>query len=137
MDTLQSFGISCLMTIVIIPGILIAFLYGLRIRRSLCNFILVLAYDRMEPGSLCSICLECVNEGRCDLYIVHRLDCGHWFHRKCIYVWLMKNSNCPNCRRQVNFPHRSYSLPPSLLNGAEHQQYSLNVYLNLFGPYHR
>lgn len=29
------------------------------------------------------------------------LDCGHWFHFKCLEPWFKKNDTCPECKAQV------------------------------------
>lgn len=30
------------------------------------------------------------------------LDCGHAFHQKCVWKWLVQRDTCPMCRKQVN-----------------------------------
>lgn len=40
----------------------------------------------------CSICLNTNNKA------TFALDCGHKFHKKCIYAWFDFNSSCPYCR---------------------------------------
>lgn len=45
--------------------------------------------------SNCSICIENSNKINCEL------PCKHKFHLKCIIPWLVKNSNCPNCRKNI------------------------------------
>lgn len=44
----------------------------------------------------CSICLESVTEN------IHKLSCGHSFHRNCYNKWAQMSSRptCPNCRAQ-------------------------------------
>ncbi|KAI9783742.1 MAG: hypothetical protein M1816_001178 [Peltula sp. TS41687] len=50
-----------------------------------------------EPEPACSICLETValdQDGK-----VPTLACLHYFHKKCITNWLVKQDTCPVCRR--------------------------------------
>ena len=50
-----------------------------------------------KPEEECSICLE-----PCDKCV--ELQCGHYFHIKCINSWMeeqMPLATCPNCRAQV------------------------------------
>lgn len=50
-----------------------------------------------KPEEECSICLE-----PCDKCV--ELQCGHYFHIKCINSWMeeqMPAATCPNCRAQV------------------------------------
>ncbi|CAG9313394.1 unnamed protein product [Blepharisma stoltei] len=51
-----------------------------------------------ERGAfICSVCLE-------DLQVrekVRIMPCGHRFHLRCIDIWLMRQSNCPNCKRNL------------------------------------
>ena len=42
----------------------------------------------------CSICIENVDRG-------FKLECGHYFHNKCITHWLLENKTCPVCRRSI------------------------------------
>jgi hypothetical protein len=42
----------------------------------------------------CAICLESCGEE--DL---HRLPCGHVFHRDCVSGWIKQHSSCPSCRQ--------------------------------------
>lgn len=53
----------------------------------------------MEKEALCSICCEnfIVNEQ------VTNLQCGHFFHKKCILQWIKKSKNNEN----VNFARMS------------------------------
>jgi len=50
-----------------------------------------------KPDEECSICIE-----PCDKCV--QLQCGHYFHVKCINLWMeeqMPLATCPNCRAQV------------------------------------
>lgn len=40
----------------------------------------------------CVVCLDTFNTGE----KIRILDCGHYYHTKCIDEWL-KNKNCPKC----------------------------------------
>lgn len=43
----------------------------------------------------CSICLSVLDNKTNNII---QLGCLHCFHKKCIYSWLKKKPNCPNCR---------------------------------------
>ena len=43
----------------------------------------------------CSICLDNLNYKQYKRILP---NCNHYFHKKCIDKWLLKNSNCPICR---------------------------------------
>lgn len=46
----------------------------------------------------CCICLENVTPR-----ISPKLDCGHWFHQKCLSGWMVNdNFTCPLCRKELN-----------------------------------
>jgi len=46
----------------------------------------------------CSICLTDVSPGEC----MRRLPrCGHTFHRSCIDLWLVRQADCPLCKRSI------------------------------------
>ena len=46
----------------------------------------------INEEQICSICLSEV------LWEYLRLQCGHYFHRKCILRWKKIKSQCPYCR---------------------------------------
>ena len=54
------------------------------------------------PGSSilreCAVCLEafCDND---DICTSNNPDCPHVFHRSCMHSWLMRQEECPCCRR--------------------------------------
>ena len=46
----------------------------------------------------CSICHESIEEGT----ILRKLnECSHYFHQKCIDIWLEDHNRCPICRRNI------------------------------------
>merc|ERR1712151_474250 len=45
----------------------------------------------------CSICFAEIKEGD----KIYKLACDHTFHKACFDPWLMKSSECPNCRGDV------------------------------------
>ena len=47
----------------------------------------------------CSICLERLNFN-CD--VISATACGHMFHNNCLTRWTSENSNCPQCRKQID-----------------------------------
>ncbi|KAF0684786.1 Aste57867_23301 [Aphanomyces stellatus] len=53
----------------------------------------------------CTVCMEVLHDGHDTLL----LECGHAFHRRCIYNWLGDHSTCPICRRLSHYG----SLPSS------------------------
>ena len=46
----------------------------------------------------CPICMMEIEDGE----EVKKLPCGHIFHAGCIDPWLVRNSKCPICKRDVN-----------------------------------
>lgn len=53
--------------------------------------------NNKQPKNECTICLESATEN------IHKLSCGHSFHRKCYNRWAQTSSRpvtCPNCRAQ-------------------------------------
>ena len=45
----------------------------------------------------CNICLDVVNPAE----VVVDIGCGHFFHRRCLDVWIFEKPNCPNCRKMI------------------------------------
>ena len=45
----------------------------------------------------CSICYEDFNNESS----VSLLNCGHYFHTKCIKKWGNRNNTCPVCRKEI------------------------------------
>ena len=45
----------------------------------------------------CTICFEIQHVG--DLAI--KLPCGHCYHKKCVWPWLLKHCTCPVCRYEL------------------------------------
>ena len=61
-------------------------------------------------GQTCNVCLENFNEGQISI----KLDCGHFFHEKCIVHWLKMRNTCPVCRHELesndpNYEKRKHS----------------------------
>ncbi len=48
----------------------------------------------------CSICLQPFENGQSIVWS-KQLKCGHIFHNSCLVPWLLKNNDCPNCRREL------------------------------------
>ncbi len=64
--------------------------------------------SEIETTGMCPICLDELSETDIERSedneesrIVVKLNCGHVFHRGCLYEWLQKNTTCPICRIQV------------------------------------
>lgn len=55
--------------------------------------------DQVKNQDQCGICIDFFKEGE----IWKEIICGHLFHYKCLYSWLvtMSGSNCPMCRQSV------------------------------------
>lgn len=51
-----------------------------------------------QVGTECSICLSDVGAGE---EVRHLVACGHTYHRACIDLWLLRNADCPLCKREV------------------------------------
>jgi hypothetical protein len=62
-----------------------------------------------EEGNLyvCSICIEEVQPGD----KIRTIDCGHNFHMACIDPWLLRQGECPNCKRNLRIPNRDMEEP--------------------------
>ena len=52
----------------------------------------------------CNDCLENFNAGQ----ITMKLDCGHYFHEKCITHWLKMRNTCPVCRHELESNDPNY-----------------------------
>ena len=52
----------------------------------------------------CNVCLENFNAGQ----ITMKLDCGHYFHEKCITHWLKMRNTCPVCRHELESNDPNY-----------------------------
>lgn len=52
----------------------------------------------MEDKKFCSICFTNVQK----VTQVKTLSCGHDFHMKCVWKWIVKNPSCPICREPVD-----------------------------------
>ena len=46
----------------------------------------------------CAICLEFFDAGE----YVRVLDCGHYYHQKCVDTWLQREKQCPKCNGENN-----------------------------------
>jgi hypothetical protein len=46
----------------------------------------------------CAICLDPLSENE-TVSLANHKDCPHMFHRFCVHEWLLKNDDCPVCRR--------------------------------------
>lgn len=58
--------------------------------------------EKTDNGHECPVCYEIMNHTD-KLDAVRTLACGHVFHEKCIYTWiiLQKHDDCPLCRTFV------------------------------------
>ena len=54
--------------------------------------------DSKEKDDSCVICMDEYKEGD-KLYV---LPCNHEYHRDCVKDWLVKQRNCPLCRKEVH-----------------------------------
>lgn len=46
----------------------------------------------------CSICIDDMSEGDMAMF----LPCKHWFHEKCVTLWLKEHNTCPICRTSID-----------------------------------
>ena len=47
----------------------------------------------------CSICLEEAKEEATGYVTIK--TCGHVFHRKCLFGWIIMHGSCPLCQRDI------------------------------------
>lgn len=52
----------------------------------------------MDEKKFCSICFSNVQK----VTQMKVLNCGHNFHMKCVWKWIVKNPSCPICRISVS-----------------------------------
>jgi len=98
--------------------------------------------DSSDHTEGCAVCKDCFEKKQ----IVHKLPCGHFYHRDCILPWIRKHNTCPVCRHVLpsekssastnntttttttttntnsettNSTTRSSPAPPSLSNSSE------------------
>lgn len=61
-----------------------------------------LGHDEEEEGEAaherCAICLEQFENGD-DICVSYNSNCRHIFHYECCFEWVVKNDECPICRR--------------------------------------
>tara|TARA_Y100000022_G_C12947029_1_gene238597 strand:- start:41 stop:397 length:357 start_codon:yes stop_codon:yes gene_type:complete len=48
--------------------------------------------------NLNEICIICMEEGNKKFI---KLNCEHFFHKKCLKKWIINNNSCPLCRTEV------------------------------------
>ena len=50
-------------------------------------------------GGTKGVCLVCLEDYKLNDSLIE-LNCGDYYHKECIKMWLLKNSvNCPNCKK--------------------------------------
>lgn len=52
-----------------------------------------------NKNQTCGICLNSIGIGNSNNYTT---KCNHIFHNKCITHWLLLNTNCPICRKELD-----------------------------------
>lgn len=52
-------------------------------------------YKCDEMNKDCSICMDDIKFKK---EYIRKLNCGHYFHKKCIDTWLTNSLSCPMCR---------------------------------------
>lgn len=65
--------------------------------RSIQNFSVQVLNTPQQGQFVCSICLEEIKKRE----KTRVMPCGHRFHLSCIDGWLMRQSYCPNCKRNL------------------------------------
>ena len=80
--------------------------------------------NKKIPTDICVICLDNLTS---DDSIA--LECRHQFHKKCIELWMKKNSICPLCRNklQIDNLNKNYSL--NAQDNSEYQSSLLDINL--------
>lgn len=75
----------------------------------------------IETKELCAICYEDLSKD------IKKLSCSHYFHTKCIDVWLNKNNTCPCCRtyvlREENIHNMTLSSSTQILSPSTQIRY--------------
>lgn len=54
--------------------------------------------DDNAPPDKCVICQFDIEEGNS----IKMLSCEHFYHEKCIDMWLQKEKSCPFCKNEVS-----------------------------------
>jgi hypothetical protein len=49
----------------------------------------------------CSICLRDEENILCGGIQFKKITCGHYFHTKCINLWVKRSKTCPLCRAEI------------------------------------
>ena len=55
--------------------------------------------NHIAPMPLSETCSICMEENSHETTV--GLDCGHFFHKKCLTDWIRIRGSCPMCRRQL------------------------------------
>ena len=72
--------------------------------------------DKSHLAQSCIICLQKIqNDDNCRI-----LCCVHIFHSKCIENWLIKNANCPICKKTYETKNDFVFQIPNKLNEIEY-----------------
>lgn len=61
------------------------------------DYIFENSIDRTE----CPICFELIERGDAS---IRCFSCKNVFHQKCIQLWLSRTTNCPMCRKTLQYP---------------------------------
>ncbi|PBJ77590.1 hypothetical protein TcG_02957 [Trypanosoma cruzi] len=64
---------------------------------------LLRSFPEVSLSGYCVICLEPIKPRE----RARKLHCGHIFHSRCLYRWLMRSDQCPTCRQPTD-PMRDY-----------------------------
>ena len=57
----------------------------------------ILRGQYMNNNNLLNTCVICLEDINYNEYIIN-LPCNHYYHKECVYQWIIKNQNCPICR---------------------------------------
>jgi len=64
-----------------------------------------------EKADISTECTICFNEFKEGDKLGWSENCRHFFHRDCVFQWLLKHKECPCCRRQFLPDEKSRSSP--------------------------
>lgn len=77
----------------------------------------------------CVVCLEMIDPALPD-YTRMALQCGHWFHTRCIAQWLIQSHSCPQCRRVIHAAGDEVAQRSQLRHAIHHYEIATDISYN-------